>query len=96
MHTCKGAMNHGPNWLQHVYKCNSIYGTKIKATNDRYEKGFTEETYAACNRYKYEVWCEDCNKMLAGYNKRTKTLKSIAYCSCGRCHNENLKVITNW
>ena len=47
-------------------------------------------------KYKYEVWCEDCDVCIGAYSRKCKTLDNIKFCTCGRCHGGNLKVIQNW
>lgn len=45
---------------------------------------------------KYEVWCDDCQEIIGKYSRRCKTIDNIKYCSCGRCHGNNLRVVQNW
>ena len=47
-------------------------------------------------KFKYEVWCEDCNDIIGTYSRMCKTIKEIKYCQCGRCGGKKLKVIQNW
>jgi len=98
IHTCESCMNHGDTWLSYVAKCNSIYGTKIKRASNADDKGFTKEMRASSPRFKYEVICLDCDKSIDGFSRETKTIKNVkaGYCSCGRCHGHNLKVVQNW
>ena len=46
--------------------------------------------------YKYQVKCETCNKIIAHYHKKSKTLNNLSSCSCARCGGKALTLIQNW
>ena len=71
-------------------KCAAIGCTHSKATG--YVEGFRD----ADAKSKYEVWCDDCNEIIATYARKCKTLNNIHYCTCGNCHGSNLRVVQNW
>lgn len=51
----------------------------------------------ASERYKYQIFCPTCNRVLdGGYHRMCKTLSHIDYCTCTKCGKGNLKVIQNW
>ena len=45
---------------------------------------------------KYEIWCPDCNKMIATRARKCKLVTYPENYRCGECKNNNLKVIQNW
>lgn len=47
-------------------------------------------------KYKYEIWCLDCNEIIGTRSRRCKMLDEINFCYCGKCKGKNLKVIQNW
>ena len=71
-------------------KCAEIGCTHDKASH--YVEGFREEKAQS----KYEIWCDDCEEIIATYARRGKTINNIKYCTCGRCHGNNLRVVQNW
>lgn len=71
-------------------KCAEIGCTHDKAA--QHVKGFRDQNAQS----KYEVWCDDCNEMIGTYSRRCKTIDNIKYCSCGRCHGNNLRIVQNW
>lgn len=46
--------------------------------------------------YKYQVKCENCDKIIAHYHKKCKTLKNLSSCSCRACGGKSLTLIQNW
>ena len=69
-------------------KCAEIGCTHDAATN--HIDGFSKA------ESKYEVWCDDCQKIIGKYSRRCKTIDNIKYCTCGRCHGSNLRLVQNW
>ena len=70
-------------------KCAKIGCTHNKTKNKL-------EATSAPSSYKYEVWCDNCHKIIGRYSRRCKTINEIEYCSCGRCKRSNLRVVQNW
>lgn len=71
-------------------KCDAIGCTHKKSA--QHVEGFRDTNAKS----KYEVWCDDCNDIIGTYARKCKTLNNIAYCTCGRCGNKNLRVVQNW
>ena len=83
--------NHGHDAMFKA-KCAEIGCTHGKTRNELESDMFdtTKE------KTKYEVWCEDCQDIVAHYHRMCKTLRIIDYCKCGRCGGNQLKMIQNW
>lgn len=47
-------------------------------------------------KFKYEVRCGDCGKLVATYNRMCPTLKNIRSCRCGLCGGKALYYKQNW
>ena len=47
-------------------------------------------------RFKYEVHCDKCNKVVATYNRMCATLKNLDFCSCPICGSRRLWYRQNW
>lgn len=71
-------------------KCAAIGCTHNKAAAN--VEGFRDENAKS----KYEVWCDYCHAVIGTYARKCKTLNNIRYCTCGRCHGGNLRVVQNW
>lgn len=71
-------------------KCAEINCTHDGAKNDL-EAGYTKK-----EKYKYEVYCVDCIKMIGGYSRMCKTLKNLSSCRCGKCGGNHLVIKQNW
>lgn len=69
-------------------KCAEIGCTHDKPEN--YVEGFDKA------ESKYEVWCDDCQEIIGKYARRCKTIDNIKWCTCGRCHGSNLRLVQNW
>lgn len=82
-------VNHGHD-ARFKQKCAEIGCEHNKTHNGLESDGFLKKDF------KYEVWCEDCNKMVRGYSRMCKTLKELNYCVCGICNQPHLKMIQNW
>ena len=72
-------------------KCAEIGCEHDRSRNDMESDGFKRP-----EQTKYEIWCEDCQDIVANYHRMCKTLRIIDYCKCGRCGGNQLKVIQNW
>ena len=86
LHTCEGALNHGPIWKSLAEKVNKAYPEyNIKRTTSSKEKNVKVE-------YKYVLECKNCKKTF-GFHRMCKYIKySNAFkCKCGG----NFKVIYN-
>lgn len=67
---------------------------KIGCQNDQRQfKGITSNEE---KKFKYEVWCGDCGKLIATYNRMCPTLKNIRACHCGLCDGKALYYKQNW
>ena len=71
-------------------KCAEI-GCEHDKTMNRLEGG---EDYD--KKFKYEIFCPDCNETIGTYSRMCKTIRNIEYCHCGRCGCRFLNVIQNW
>ena len=70
---------------------------EIGCTHDKARNNFEAETIGKeLDITKYEVWCEDCDEIIGRYHRMCKTLKTIKYCSCGKCGSHALIVKQNW
>lgn len=93
LHTCKGCMNHGPEWKRLASKVNNAYGINIKRCSSANEKGINKCTKPMRKiiKYKYEVQCKECGHIY----KRTKMSNVVQYPEqyyCGYCHGELKRV----
>ena len=82
--------NHGHDAL-FKQKCREI-GCTHEKTHNKLESSDDDTE----QEYKYEVWCDDCHKMIGTYSRICKTLRNIEYCQCGVCRGSNLRVKQNW
>lgn len=55
-----------------------------------------ERTVSSDKLYKYVVFCENCHKMIGGYQRKCATINHLSSCSCRICRKGNLKLIQNW
>jgi predicted SprT family Zn-dependent metalloprotease len=86
--------NHGPKWKYIAEKASSIFDTNITRLCNTSK--LNPNIISALNRdseIKYEVYCSGCDKIIARYRSRSKSIRNIANCRCRRCGNTNLKVI---
>ena len=67
--------------------CEHIYTHNELENNDEYDEEF-----------KYEVWCDNCNKRIGTYSRMCKTLRLVNMheCTCGNCNSDNLRIKQNW
>lgn len=79
------AEDHGHDYMFKA-KC-----AEIGCEHDKTHNGLERE-----QRYKYEIWCLDCNAIIGTRSRKCKLIDNIEYCQCGRCNGANLKVIQNW
>ena len=47
-------------------------------------------------KFKYEVYCGDCGKLVATYTRMCPTLRNIRSCHCGLCGGKALYYKQNW
>lgn len=47
-------------------------------------------------KFKYEVWCPDCNKNVATFKRRCKTIENIEHYRCQNCGCRMLYYKQNW
>lgn len=80
-------INHGHD---EVFKCKCA---EIGCTHDK-PANYVENFDKA--ESKYEVWCDDCQEIIGRYARKCKTINEIQFCSCGKCHGNNLRVVQNW
>lgn len=57
---------------------------------------YTHNSLEGESKYKYEVWCTKCNKIVATRSRRCKLIDYVDYYACANCDTHNLKVIQNW
>ena len=93
LHTCKGCMNHGPEWKRLASKVNNVYGFNVKRCSNANEKGINEDTRPIRKivEYKYEIQCKKCGHIY----KRAKISNIIQHPEqyrCGYCHGELKRV----
>jgi predicted SprT family Zn-dependent metalloprotease len=67
---------------------------KIGCQNDQRQfKGIAPDSE---QKFKYEVYCGDCGKLVATYDRMCPTLKNIRSCRCGLCNGKALYYKQNW
>ena len=82
-HALPNGMNHGPQWKAYAYRINRKYGYEISRCADTTE--VIQSVYnKQDNGFKYIVTCNVCGAK-SGFNRRTKTLDRLQYCSCKKC-----------
>lgn len=47
-------------------------------------------------KYRYDIFCKDCNKRIGGYSRMCATLRRLDECYCKNCKKSNLYYIQNW
>ena len=72
------------------------YMFKAKCAEIGCEHDKTHNEVEAKQKYKYEIWCMDCNAIIGTRSRKCKLIDNIKDCQCGRCYGGNLKVIQNW
>jgi len=87
---CTTGVNHGHDAL-FKRKCAEI-GCEFNTTQGALEY----EKNEGPAQYKYEVWCDGCESLVATYSRMCKTLKNLQYCKCGNCGSKELRLIQNW
>lgn len=76
-------------------KCAEIGCTHIHAQN-HLESYAADTAIEAKAKTKYEVWCADCDEMIATYSRKCKTINNLSSCKCAKCGSRNLSLIQNW
>ena len=61
-----------------------------------YQYNAQNEIAAFKEAYKYDVYCNNCKKIIGQYSRMCKTLKNIDNCYCNICKKSDLKVKQNW
>lgn len=90
IHTCPQCMNHGIKWRRYAEQASAATGLKISRTNTPQEKGFSGSEMPGI-KAKYVIRCPSCG-MEWKRQKRSKVIKLIDRCTCGRCGAAGLTV----
>lgn len=68
---------------------------RIGCDNDK-TRTHVDRTVADSSLYKYQVYCDTCDKVISNYSRMTPTLKNLSQCYCRTCKQYNLRMIQNW
>lgn len=55
-----------------------------------------ERTVAESSIFKYQVYCDTCDRVISNYSRMSRTLKNLSECYCKTCRQYNLRLIQNW
>lgn len=89
IHTVDGCFNHGKQFKYYADIINRKYNYHISRTTDSSSFGVVIPK----TEYKYEIWCNVCNRPVAYYKRRTSVVEAIEHdggqtCRCNRCHTK--------
>lgn len=85
LHSCKGCMNHGPEWKALADKVNNAYpGYNIKRTTSCEEKGIEAPPPRP---FRYEVFCVDCGTSYK-YKRISRVVENPSRFCCGKCKGQ--------
>jgi len=73
IHTMDGCFNHGKTFKYYASIINNKYGYHISRTTDSSKYGVELPE----QKFKYEIWCNVCNKRVARYKRETRIVKLI-------------------
>lgn len=89
LHAIKYGRGHTGHWKHYAIMISNRTKYDIQRLHNSDE---WTEVARPTHTYRYEIWCENCNKLLARYSKMTKAVKNTKNYLCKRCHRSNLSV----
>ena len=92
LHTCKGCMNHGKQWLSYAAEVNAKLGYKVKQFYSCNEVGISERSYD--RDIKYILQCNHCLHRIKR-QKYTKAIYTKNGCTCDVCKKGTYILILN-